>query len=352
MNLIEKAILEWSLKTKKGYPDLNNEEDMRIFESMFGFRLTEEKKDTPLYMEQYTVADLIDMLQEKGTDLSTDLIQDLYHKILESTGNLEEKIKTFLEEKNLTASTNELLGLLSKIRGGMRTLHVFTQTESKHLTLQDMGREGNLISLAKNKTGLPEDLLKGLLNAGKSSELGKGVGKGELYLALLGRKSKKEATKGDILLDGHLIEVKAKKGRLGDRAADLKSLYAELENITGMASIPGENVPNLVSFVMNLIAQYPDKQKEIEGALEKEFKRSFRDSTNTSHTLEQRLISCYVEDFLERAAKESEYILIIVDEDYRLYSREEFRQAALSGGLVFTNFSRSSRSPQIEGWKN
>lgn len=47
MNLIDKVILEWSYKTKKGYPDLNNEEDLRVFESLFGFTITEgaaEKK--------------------------------------------------------------------------------------------------------------------------------------------------------------------------------------------------------------------------------------------------------------------------------------------------------------------
>lgn len=44
MNLIDKVILEWSYKTKKGYPDINNEDDMRIFESLFGFNL----KETPL----------------------------------------------------------------------------------------------------------------------------------------------------------------------------------------------------------------------------------------------------------------------------------------------------------------
>jgi len=44
MNLIDKVILEWSYKTKRGYPDINNEDDMRIFESLFGFNL----KETPL----------------------------------------------------------------------------------------------------------------------------------------------------------------------------------------------------------------------------------------------------------------------------------------------------------------
>ena len=39
MNLIDKVILEWSYKTKKGYPDINSQEDMALFESMFGFNI-------------------------------------------------------------------------------------------------------------------------------------------------------------------------------------------------------------------------------------------------------------------------------------------------------------------------
>jgi len=44
MNLIDRVILEWSYRTKKGYPNINNREDMRIFESLFGFDLSEAKK--------------------------------------------------------------------------------------------------------------------------------------------------------------------------------------------------------------------------------------------------------------------------------------------------------------------
>jgi len=46
MNLIDKAILEWSYKTTKGYPDINSQEDMALFESIFGFiPLLNEDKD-------------------------------------------------------------------------------------------------------------------------------------------------------------------------------------------------------------------------------------------------------------------------------------------------------------------
>jgi len=45
MNLIDRIILEWSYKTKKGYPDINSQEDMDLFESMFGFYISERKGD-------------------------------------------------------------------------------------------------------------------------------------------------------------------------------------------------------------------------------------------------------------------------------------------------------------------
>ena len=44
MDTIDKVLLEWSLKTDKGYPDINSQEDMALFESMFGFNLLSEKK--------------------------------------------------------------------------------------------------------------------------------------------------------------------------------------------------------------------------------------------------------------------------------------------------------------------
>lgn len=41
MDLIDKILLEWSYRCEKGYPDLNNKEDLKIFEELFGVRLDE-----------------------------------------------------------------------------------------------------------------------------------------------------------------------------------------------------------------------------------------------------------------------------------------------------------------------
>jgi len=51
MNLIEKVILEWSYRCEKGYPDLSNEKDMELFESLFGFRLNEAVLDWKEFSE-------------------------------------------------------------------------------------------------------------------------------------------------------------------------------------------------------------------------------------------------------------------------------------------------------------
>ena len=64
MNLIDRVILEWSYRTKKGYPDINNEEDMRLFEAMFGFNLAEAKKP-------------IEYLSPEAQKLGRELIQKL-----------------------------------------------------------------------------------------------------------------------------------------------------------------------------------------------------------------------------------------------------------------------------------
>ena len=52
MNVIERAILEWSYRTKKGYPDIDNEEDLKIFESIFGFSLDEAYTEFPTSADQ------------------------------------------------------------------------------------------------------------------------------------------------------------------------------------------------------------------------------------------------------------------------------------------------------------
>lgn len=64
MDLLDKVLLEWSVKCDKGYPDLNNEKDLAIFESIFGF--------------DYTITELkkldYDVLTDKAKKIAEELI--------------------------------------------------------------------------------------------------------------------------------------------------------------------------------------------------------------------------------------------------------------------------------------
>ena len=60
MDLLDKVLLEWSARTEKGYPDLNNEQDLAIFESMFGFKLNEqEEEDRQEVKNTKTIEDIV-----------------------------------------------------------------------------------------------------------------------------------------------------------------------------------------------------------------------------------------------------------------------------------------------------
>ena len=66
MNLIDRVLLEWSYRTKKGYPDINSQEDMALFESIFGFNLNEAFTDFPTSSDQISnpkVAELFKIIK-------------------------------------------------------------------------------------------------------------------------------------------------------------------------------------------------------------------------------------------------------------------------------------------------
>ena len=75
MNLIDKAILEWSYKTKKGYPDINSQEDIALFESIFGIDLNELKRfsfDILTPEAQKIAIDLINLLDIEKSQIQPD----------------------------------------------------------------------------------------------------------------------------------------------------------------------------------------------------------------------------------------------------------------------------------------
>ena len=112
MDLLDKVLLEWSAKTDKGYPDLNNEQDLAIFESMFGFKLNEQSNDGVEHSKE-DIKQLIDSVNLDSDELST-----LYRRI--QTFQAYKPLKNHLEKKGFDEVlrkkyTKELQNILEEL---------------------------------------------------------------------------------------------------------------------------------------------------------------------------------------------------------------------------------------------
>lgn len=101
MNTVDKVLLEWSLKTDKGYPDINSKEDMDLFESMFGFRLDEEEDNVQDDVAELNKSEIDEMLK------AIDKVKEKYVRYLSvfayfdnnSLGTISEVLLTKLLQK-------------------------------------------------------------------------------------------------------------------------------------------------------------------------------------------------------------------------------------------------------------
>lgn len=155
MNLIDRIILEWSYRTKKGYPDLNNEEDLRIFESLFGFMLTEkalEWKDlsdaTRKYVRLTTIADKI----SSGEPFE-----------LNSGG---EVTLQFIKPEYAELFTNQEVDKIREIGGNRINLFPFFQdSNGKDISFRDLKKTSDLGGTGGTKAETSERQERSLIDA-------------------------------------------------------------------------------------------------------------------------------------------------------------------------------------------
>lgn len=154
MNLIDRVILEWSYKTKKGYPDLNSEEDLRIFESMFGFNILSEKKlewkDLSDASRKYVRLEIIANKIKEGSPFK-----------LESG---EEKVLTFVDSKHYDFFYNQEVDKIREIGG--RTINrfqFFQDEDGNKLTFSDITKTPELGGTGKSKVDSSERQEMGLI---------------------------------------------------------------------------------------------------------------------------------------------------------------------------------------------
>lgn len=207
MNFIDRVILEWSYRTKKGYPDLNNEEDLRVFESMFGFNLLEA---------DYKVLSFADLKKYGGPRLR-DLHRHIQEKIPVSLITGQEEVIEFAKPEYAPLFSESDIEGIKQLAGARVNNFPFFKLNGKDLSINDLAKSPAFGGRGKGTGTAKEDIAL----AGINSELEK---LGTIDVELAGRlyKGIKKATtvrgtpKADFTLNdetGPVIFISHKDGR-------------------------------------------------------------------------------------------------------------------------------------------
>ena len=210
MNTIDKVLLEWSLKTDKGYPDLNSKEDMDLFESMFGIRLNEEQKNTSDTTEEVDINDIITLLKKETGNQK--LLQRVYRTL--SSNTAVDKVKYMLNKVGINKDTfsnrnlpAEIINIL--ISGEKNSIQAFLDS----INSTELKTSGNIRTTGL--PGFPKEKYQALAGIhGARNRVA--MGKGEILFPLLYNdvQLNTSGTKGDFIIKGQSGELKANGARL------------------------------------------------------------------------------------------------------------------------------------------
>ena len=216
---IDALLGEWAYRCKKGYPDLDSPSDLKVLKTI----LKEQEISLPEFQEQV-------INEQEGKEISIKDITDILSQIKDDQKALD-KIYKFITNRpgekgffgvatdsNVTDKTVDtsnapqvIFDLLSN-SGDLKNYIEFNKPG-----FGDIGKEGNFLDFFEGKSGMSKDTLTKMFTfSGKES--GRGVGKGEVAMALLFKDVKMAvAGGGDLNWGGKSLEVKGSSARLGGR---------------------------------------------------------------------------------------------------------------------------------------
>jgi hypothetical protein len=237
---IDSILSEWSFRCKKGYPDLNNPEDLQILkevmsemnvsfptefpteEELVEFEITSE--DGLEFLEEdefYDISNALiesQLLTEDEADVSVDELVNLI-KTKQLPQNLLNKIETMISASDSEVSVYNFLHDTVKLSPKTskyiinqainyrcyRKLNEMASDPNNRLPLADLGTEGNLLEKVR-PLGLPEEFIKDIWTI-KEPKSGVAAGAGEVCYQLI-LQDGYSPKKGDLAVGSQEFEVK------------------------------------------------------------------------------------------------------------------------------------------------
>ena len=257
---IDALLSEWAYRCKKGYPDMDSPSDLRVLKSILKEQQLElpslkekeydpeidrgDSKDTRSDLEK-DLEVIDDLEDEAGIDACKDedekKLLALYRKAKADGSIKDERSKEAFFNRcdafRVYSPLVELLrkkefseSILDKYSGELRDLtsgrgiseddreqfRNYILNPDKQASFPTNQVKGNLEDLME-RAGLPRIIIQKLISHTTQDDGKKGVGMGELALAIVFKNVKDASGAGDLDLDGENFEIKGQGATLGDK---------------------------------------------------------------------------------------------------------------------------------------
>lgn len=242
MNVVDKVLTEWAYRCKKGYPDINNPDDMKVLRELYSeYGIVMEEEKPPINYDEEISKLLTSLSDQKGKEAIYKYLIKLNKDEDKSDEQVDKEIEDLLLGKKVVKQYAEYTTLLASKYKISDDLLEYLQHPK--LTLQDLEQENNLTTLF-TKSELPSKFLQKLTQV-----TGKGIGKGELALICLIKDcenmgGKVGETQGDIKIGSKSVEMKMGAGQLvphhisgysSKPVKELNSIFGDEYNFTERA---------------------------------------------------------------------------------------------------------------------
>lgn len=222
MNVVDKVLTEWAYRCKKGYPDINNPDDMKVLRELYSEYgiVMEEKKPKE---KDISFEDLQTVLAARKGELEQDQINKLYKLISKAGKGYTSSLLSILKQKGL--GEQQALAVAGYADKDHFEDTLLSSVQNPENTFDKLPTEGNLVNVLSAASNIESKHISNLVNltvgAGQKS-----VGKGELALISTLYDTTSPA-KGDVATPKALIELKYIEAILANPKHISRGLTAE-----------------------------------------------------------------------------------------------------------------------------
>jgi hypothetical protein len=243
---LDELLLEWSYRSKKGYPELGDPSDIHLLKEILSElglptddildeleaiqKVDEEEETSPqtkdsddgvgqlrTQLGSHSKKDLIDLIDKM--DLDEKQIQKMYHRI-SNFASYKPILKSLrasnYKESEVKRYSSEIQGLIEDLDPKETTQFIEYLSNPEKQIEFPLKSEGNLFNIMPSDN-VPSSVMKKIIAHTTQDEGKRGVGMGEMGMALVFKNVTDSRGKGDLALNGEEFEIKGNGATLGEK---------------------------------------------------------------------------------------------------------------------------------------